>query len=130
MAFAVATVLTNLGKAILTNRLKGTGTEPNYLAVGSGAHDGAGRTAAVTDTALTTQYGSRILGTSTVETITTTGDTYKVVATINATSSVALDEAGLFDAATGGNMFLSGTFAPINLNNNDRYIGEYTVQQA
>jgi hypothetical protein len=33
----MATVFANAGKALLTNRLKGAGTEPNYVGMGTGA---------------------------------------------------------------------------------------------
>ena len=118
MAFGTGTVLTNAGKAITTNRLKGTGTEPNYVSVGTGA-TGAARTAAAADTALSTAVESRVVGTSTQQTTTVTSDTYQVVGTVTATAARAVDEAGLFDAASGGNMYLSATFPVVNLATGD-----------
>lgn len=127
MPFGTATVLTNAGKAITTNRIKGTGTEPNFVAVGSGA-TGAARTAAAADTSLTTQYSTRVVGTSSIVTTTTTNDTYQVVGTIAATGTVAVDEAGLFDAASAGNMYLSATFPVINLASGDSIQATLKVQ--
>jgi hypothetical protein len=118
MAFGTATVLSNGGKAITANRVKGTGTEPAYLAVGTGA-TGAARTAVAADTALSTAMGSRVLGTSSVVTTTATNDTYQVVGTCTAAGAAAVDEAGLFDAITAGNMFLSATFPVVNLATGD-----------
>lgn len=118
MAFGTGTVLTNAGKAITTNRLKGAGTEPYYVGVGVGA-TGAARTAAAADTALSSAVESRVVGTSTQQTTSVTNDTYQVVGTITATSARAVDESGLFDAATSGNMFLSATFPVVNLATGD-----------
>lgn len=118
MAFGTATVLTNAGKAITTNRIKGSGTEPVYVGVGVGA-TGAARTAVVADTALSTAVESRVSGTSTQQTTTVTNDTYQVVGTVTATATRAVDEAGLFDASTSGNMYLSATFPVVNLSSGD-----------
>lgn len=118
MAFGTATILTNAGKSITANRIKGAGAEPSFIAVGSGA-TGAARTAVAADTALSTQYSTRIVGTSSVVTTTTTDDTYQVVGNVTAAGPVAVDEAGLFDASTAGNMFLSATFPVINLLDGD-----------
>jgi hypothetical protein len=127
MAFGTATVLTSAGKAITTNRLKGAGTEPLYVGVGTGATTAA-RTAVVADTALSTAVESRVAGTSTQQTTTVTSDTYQVVGTVTATASRAVDEAGLFDASTAGNMFLSATFPVVNLSSGDSIQATLKVQ--
>lgn len=116
-------VVVNGGLDIITNRLKGSGTEPNYIHWGTGT-----TTAAATDTALETARGEdRVSGTSTRETTNTTNDTYQVVGTLTASGSpAAITEAGLFDAATGGNLFLRGTFDAINLNVDDSV--QFTIQ--
>jgi hypothetical protein len=110
----MATVLVNTGKAIVTNRIKGAGTEPVYLGWGTGAG-----TAAVTDTTLFTETGSRATGTSTQQTTSTTNDTYQVVGTLTAAGSLAITNAGLFDASTSGNLFVKGDFSTINLSTGD-----------
>lgn len=57
----MANVVTNAGKAIVTNRIKGSGTEPLHVAWGTGAG-----TAAATDTTLFTEASeARVAGTST-----------------------------------------------------------------
>jgi hypothetical protein len=127
MAFGTATVLTSAGKAITTNRIKGAGTEPAYVGVGVGATTAA-RTAVVGDTALSTAVESRVLGTSTQQTTTVTSDTYQVVGTVTATAARAVDEAGLFDAASAGNMFLSATFPVVNLSSGDSIQATLKVQ--
>jgi len=114
MAFGTATVLTDLGKALTASRMLGGGTEPKYLGVGVGA-TGAGRTALATDTALSTAVESRVAGTSSAVTTSVTGDTYQVIGTITATASRSVDEAGLFNDATAGNMYLSATFPVVSL---------------
>jgi hypothetical protein len=108
----MADKLTNAGLAIITNRIKGAGTEPNYV------HWGTGTTAAaVTDTTLETAGAeSRTSGTSTRVTTTATNDTYQVVGTITCTGSgKAITEMGLFDASTDGNLFTRHTFSAINV---------------
>lgn len=111
----MATVYTNAGKAITTNRLKGAGTEPLFVAWGTGAG-----TAAITDTTLFTESAeARTSGTSTQQTTTVTNDTYQVIGTITASAVRAITNAGLFDAATVGNLFVKGDFSTINLATND-----------
>ena len=110
----MATLLVNTGKAVVTNRIKGSGTEPNYVAWGTGAG-----TTAATDTTLFTETGSRVSGTSTQVTTTTTNDTYQVVGTQTAGGALAITNAGLFDASTSGNLFVKGDFSTINLSSGD-----------
>jgi len=110
----MATLLVNTGKAVVTARIKGTGTEPSYVAYGTGAG-----TAALTDTTLFTETGTRVSGTSTQVTTTTTNDTYQVVGTQTAGGTLAITNAGLFDALTVGNLFVKGDFSTINLSSGD-----------
>lgn len=106
--------MANTGKAVITNRIKGAGTEPSYVAWGTGAG-----TAAITDTTLFTETGTRTAGTSTQQTTTTTSDTYQVVGTLTAAGTLAITNAGLFDASTSGNLFVKGDFTTINLATSD-----------
>ena len=113
----MATLLVNTGKAVVTNRVKNgaTGaTEPNYVAWGTGAG-----TTAVADTTLFTETGTRTAGTSTQQTTSTTNDTYQVVGTMTAGGTLAITNAGLFDASTSGNLFVKGDFTTINLSSGD-----------
>jgi hypothetical protein len=110
----MATLLVNTGRAIVTNRIKGSGTEPVYVAYGTGA----GTTAAA-DTTLFTETGTRQTGTSTQQTTSTTNDTYQVVGTQTAGGTLAITNAGLFDAVTVGNLFVKGDFTTINLSSGD-----------
>lgn len=121
MPFGTATVVTNLGKAVAAKRQLGatpTQAEPNYIGIGTGA-TAAARTAAAADTALSTPVESRVAGTGSTVTTTVTNDTYQTVGTITATAARAVDEAGTFDASTGGNMDVSATFAVVNLASGD-----------
>ena len=132
MPFGVASVVTNRGKAIIADRIKTTPvtytTPPKYIAVGVGA-TGAARTAAVGDTALSTEVETRATGTEASYTTSVTGDTYQVSGTINVTSTRAFDEGGLFDqVALGGNMFTSATYNQINLNSGDAITFVWRVQ--
>jgi len=106
--------MVNGGKAIVTNRIKGSGTEPNYVGWGTGAG-----TTGATDTTLFTETGTRTAGTSTQQTTTTTNDTYQVVGTLTAPSGLTITNAGLFDASTSGNLFIKGDFTGIVLNTGD-----------
>ena len=123
----MATVVVNAGRDIITNRIKGSGTEPLNIGWGTGTQT----TALVTDTGLgpttveklvdlSTSAGTdHTLGTSTRVTTTITNDTYQVVGTRTATGAGSVTVAGLFDAASGGNLFVKGDFAAINLVSGD-----------
>ena len=107
----MATVFTNAGKAITTNRMKGAGTEPNYVAWGTGAG-----TAAVTDTTLFTESAeARTAGASTQQTTSTTNDTYQVVGTLVASAPRTITNAGLLDASSAGNLLMKGDFSGVVL---------------
>jgi hypothetical protein len=109
-----ANVYTNAGKAITTNRLKGAGSEPNYIAWGTGAG-----TAAAADTTLFTEASeARVAGASTLQQTTVANDTYQVVGTMTvAGAGKTITNAGLFDQlAVGGNLLLKGDFTGIALN--------------
>lgn len=130
MAFGVATVMTTVGKAILSGRMFGatpTQAEPKYIGIGVGA-TGAARTAVVGDTALSTAVESRVAGTGSQVTTTTTNDTYQNVGTVTATATRAVDEAGVFDASVAGQMFLSATMAVVNLASGDSIQLTWKVQ--
>lgn len=112
----MATLLVNAGKAIVTNRIRGSGTEPLNAAWGTGAG-----TTAVADTTLFTEAAPRAAGTSSQVTTSVTNDTYQVVATITAAGTLAITNAGLFDVitASSGNLFVKGDFSTINLSTSD-----------
>lgn len=111
----MAQVLTNAGKAIISNRVKGGGTEPSYVAWGTGAG-----TAAVTDTTLFTEAAeARVACTTTQQTENVTNDTYQAVGTITSSSAQTITNAGLFDASTGGNLFVKADFTGVPLSSSE-----------
>ena len=118
----MATVVVNGGKGIVTNRIKGAGTEPLNIGWGTGAG-----TAAATDTTLFTEAlvtlaggtTDHTAGASTQQTTTTANDTYQVTGTRSATGAGTVTNAGLWDAASGGNLFLKGDFVGIGLASGD-----------
>jgi hypothetical protein len=117
--YALGTVFTNAGAAIVSNRVIQAGTAPKNIGWGIGT-----TAAAVTDTALQTESapttaGGRTVGTESRVTTSVTNDTYQVAGTVTATSSLAITEAGLFDAVSAGNMLLHSVFSAINVNSGD-----------
>jgi hypothetical protein len=119
----MATLVVNGGRAIITNRLKGAGTEPSFVAVGTGV-----TAATLADTAIQTEVETRVAGTSTQQTTSTTNDTYQVIGTQSITATRALANAGLMDAVSAGNMFTHGDFAVINLVSGDSLQQTWKVQ--
>lgn len=120
MAFGTATVITRGGYGIIADRIKNvpTGASPRWVEIGVGA-TGAARTAAASDTGLSSAVESRSEGTESQVTTTETGDTYRAVGIITATAPRSVDEAGLFNALVAGTMFLSATFPVVALATND-----------
>lgn len=118
----MATFVVDGGLDITTNRIKGSGTEPVNIGWGTAAG-----TTARTDTTLFTEKDTdlsaagpnRTVGTSTRVTTNTTNDTYQVTGTRTATGAGSVTNAGLFDATSGGNMFLKGDFTSIGLASGD-----------
>jgi len=107
----MATVITDAGRAIITNRLMNAGTSPKYAAWGTGAG-----TAVVANTTLFTEASeARVSGTESRVQTTVPNDTYQVVATLTADGTKSITNAGLFDAATVGNLFLKGDFTAVPL---------------
>lgn len=117
----MATLLVNTGKAIVTNRLNSGGTIPQWLGWGTGA----GTTTAA-DTTLFTEVGSRVSGTVTQVSTSTTNDTYQVVGTITSPSTQTITNAGVFDAITSGNLFVKGDFTGLALVSGDSI--QFTVK--
>lgn len=119
----MATYVVDGGLDIVTNRLKGSGTEPLNIGWGTGAG-----TTARTDSSLFTEKlvdlstsagTDHTVGTSSRQTTNTTNDTYRVTGTRTATGAGSVTNAGLFDAASGGNLFLKGDFTSIGLSSGD-----------
>lgn len=113
---AQVVVLTDVGKKVTASQVAGiTSAPPKYLAVGTGIH-----TASAVDTSLTTEVESRVgVNSATLMTTSATDDTIQVEQTVTATGVHAITECGLFDAITGGNMYLSATFDTVTLQSGD-----------
>ena len=131
LSFGLATLQVNGGRGIVTARLRGTGTEPLNIGWGTGA----GTTAAADTTLFTealvnmTAGGTdHTVGTSSQQTTTTTNDTYRTTGTRTATATGTITNAGLFDAASGGTLFMKGDFAGIALSANDAIAFTMNVQ--
>lgn len=112
---ALATVFTNAGAAIITNRIIQAGTAPVNIGWGTGTN-----AANVTDTALQTEAapttsGGRTVGTASRTTVTVTNDNYQVVGTVTAGGILAITEAGVFDATTAGNCLIRSVFSAVNV---------------
>lgn len=110
-----ATVITNAGQAIVTNRMTGAGTEPKFVMWGTGAG-----TSAITDTTLFTETTdeARTTGTSSRVTTTVTNDTWQVVGTITvATAGKTITNVGCFDVVTSvsGNLYFKSDFTGMAL---------------
>ena len=118
----MATFVVDGGLDIVTNRIKGAGTEPLNIGWGTGAG-----TTARTDTTLFTEAlvtlaagtTDHTVGTSSRITTTTTNDSFRVTGTRTATGAGTVTNAGLWDAASGGNLFLKGDFTGIGLSAQD-----------
>jgi len=130
----MATFVVDGGLDITTNRIKGSGTEPLNIGWGTGTQTttvrsdtGLGPTTVEKLVDLTTSAGTdHTVGTSSRVTTTTTNDTYQVTGTRTATGTGAVTVSGLFDAASGGNLYLKGDFAAINLVSGDSIA--YTIK--
>lgn len=119
----MATVLTDGGKAVITNRIIQSGTAPKYIGWGTGAG-----TAAASDTTLFTEKlvdlstsagTDHTTGTETRTTTTVTNDTYTITGTRTATGGGTVTNAGTFDAASGGNLCIKGDFTGVVLSSGD-----------
>jgi len=124
----MATVLVNLGHALTAGQVSGvTSAIPRNIAWGTGTQT----TALVSDTGLgpttveklvdltTNGTSDRTVGTATRVTTTQTNDTFRTTGTRTATGAGAVTVAGTFDNASGGNLYVKGDFAAINLSTND-----------
>jgi len=90
------------------------GTAFQYVQTGTGT-----TSPTANDTDLESATGSRVSATVTNETTTVTGDTVQFVSTHSYTSSLAITEAGIFNASSGGTMLARQVFSAINVENGD-----------
>lgn len=123
----LATVFTSAGAAIVTNRIIQAGTAPKNIGWGVGV-----AAAATTDTALGTESapttgGGRTVGTESRVNGTATSGKYQVTGTVTAASTLAITEAGLFDAVTAGNMLIRSVFSAVNVVSGDSIAFTFTL---
>lgn len=96
----MSAIITNAGKTIIANRIKGLGTEPIYFGWGTGTTEPT-----VLDTDLETPAAeARVAGTSAIVTVNVTEDTFQVSGSITSLSDQEITEWALFDALVNGNM--------------------------
>lgn len=119
----MATQFVDIGKQWVVDKLDDSqASTMNRIAWGTGAG-----TAGETDTTLFTEASeTRATGTQSQQTTTVTGDTFQVVGTITATGTKTITNAGLFDAATTGNMLIKGDFSGVPVLANDSI--EFTIK--
>lgn len=95
---ANANTVTWSGRSVITNRIKGNGTEPKFIQWGNSAITASANPDVNLFSPCTE---ARTTGTSTLLTTTQLADTYQVVGTITCTNAgKAITEVGLFDSAT------------------------------
>ena len=102
----MATVV-NKGLEMIAKLIGGVSTDKmQYVALGSGTTDEANdQTALVAE--ITTNGGQRAAGTCSYE----PDYKFKVTKTFSFTGTLAINEIGIFDAASGGNMLLGKTLS-------------------
>ncbi|MDD5397034.1 MAG: hypothetical protein PHW24_03165 [Candidatus Moranbacteria bacterium] len=92
---------------------------------------GAGTTGETDTTLFTEASEARATATISQTDTTITGDTYQAVGTLTANGTKTITNAGLFDAASGGNMLVKGDHAgvPLLLNDSIEYTFKLQVDQ-
>jgi len=129
----MASVVTNVGLAVFTNRIMQAGTAPLYIGWGTGAG-----TAAIADTTLFTEAlvtlsagtSDHTTGTESRVTTTATNDTYQVTGTRAATGSGTVTNAGLWDAASAGTLAVKSDFTGIALVSGDSIVFTFKIRLA
>ena len=111
----IKNVITNVGKAQVAGLINGVVTAPfKYVAIGTGT-----TSPSASDTALESEI-ARKEGTTSRSTTNVTNDTADIEATFSSADGLSgtsnVSEAGLFDAASGGNMLARQTFSAVPLN--------------
>lgn len=112
--------VTTVGKALVAGRLNGSGAPAaaTYIAVGTGTNAfNAADTTLQTETA--TSGLSRVAGSVSLVTTTTSNDTAQVTTTFTVSGTVAVTESGVLNAASTGTLLCRQTFSAINVVNGD-----------
>lgn len=115
-------LLTTSGKGLISNRINGSGSPaaPTYMAIGTGTTP-----AAAGDTSLETESTGngydRMSGTASTVTTDTANDTNQLVGTWTVTSSKAVTEMGILNAASVGTLLVRNVFSAYTLQNGDTF---------
>lgn len=118
----MANVYTTVGKQKVVDYIDGTAAVPTFkVAWGTGAG-----TAAVGDTTLFTEAAETRVTTVQSQ---PSADTNQFVGTITSSSGQTITNAGIFDAATTGNLLLKSDFTGIALLTGDSIQFTFTLQQ-
>lgn len=122
----MATVYTSVGETVVVDLVDGTSATHLDNTNGKiGWGTGAG-TAAKGDTTLFTEASEARVAVTTSQ---PTADKHQWVGTITANGTKTITNAGLFDAASGGNLIVHGDFTGIALNANDAIEFTITLEQ-
>ena len=111
----IPNTIMNAGKAEVTGLMLTDigGTAFDYLAVGTSA-----TAPNATQTALIAQV-YRVAGTGSQQTTTTTNDTARLTSSIAITASNSIQEAGIFNSSSAGDMLARTTFSAISVQSGD-----------
>ena len=115
-----ANLVTNTGRAGIASRIGGSGGEAafTYIAIGTGTTAAAAGDTTL-ETELTTGGGARAAATVSRTTTDTTNDTARAVLTFTFSSSFAVTEAGLLNAASAGTLLNRNVFSAVNVVSGD-----------
>ena len=117
-----ANLLTTSGKGLISGRINGVGSPaaPTYMAIGTGTN-----AAAAGDTALQTESTGngydRMSATASTVTTDVTNDTNQLVGSWTVTSSKAVTEMGILNAASVGTLLVRNVFSAYTLQNGDTF---------
>lgn len=113
-------LITDVGHAAANGRMSNQGSYSPfvYLAIGTGTTAAAAGDTAL-QTEITTGGGARASATATQVTTSVTNDTTQLVYTWNFTSTFAVTEEGILDAASSGNLLAHQVFSAVNVANGD-----------
>lgn len=119
----MATVFTHVGKAWVVDKMDDSqASTMNRIGWGTGAG-----TASEADTTLFSEDNDgRATATLSQQTVNVSGDTFQAIGTITSSGTKTITNAGLFDAASGGNMLVKGDFTGIPLLSGDSI--EFTIR--
>ena len=108
-------ILTDLGRAIVTGRMLGLGTEPRNIGWGTGEG-----TPDKADAALFSEASeARVAGSSSRASIDATNDTYRVIGTLECSGAAKrITNVGIFDDA--GNLYIKSAFPGVPLEVGDK----------